>query len=140
MNLKHTRLTSPILGYTFWRLKHTPAVRLSLLSSLERRALHREKMETEGQQPLYHLMNLERKQPELSSMTSASQVSSASKSKPTSLHLLPHWKGQERVQYGAESNDCGDRGPPSSALPSMMQSHVKGQVCNPPGFRSTQDS
>lgn len=46
---------------------HTPAVRLSLPSSLDRRAFHREEMEAEGQLPCNFLIKGGRKPPELSS-------------------------------------------------------------------------
>lgn len=137
MSLKHTQLTSPILGYTFWCLKHTPPVRLSLLSSPGRRTFCREAMEAEGQRLPDHLMNLGRT---WALFTDLCFLNSASESKPASLHLLPCWKGQEHVQDGAESVGCIDRGPPSLALPSMMESHVKQQVSKSQGFWSTQDS
>ena len=44
------------------------------------------------------------------------------------------------MQDGAESSGYIDRGPPSLALPSMMESHVKEQVSKSQGFWSTQDS
>ena len=132
-----THTTSPIRGYTFWCLKHTPPVRLSLLSSLGRRTFCREAMEAEGQRPPDHLMNLERT---WALFTDLCFLNSASESKPTSPHLLPRWKGQEHVQDGAESSGYIDRGPPSLALPSMMESHVKEQVSKSQGFWSTQDS
>ena len=125
----------PNSGITHSDVSSTPHWRGCLYSALWEEEHSTEKQRGSGHLIIWGIW----KEPELSSRASASWIRRPSQS-PQVFTSCPAGRGRNMCRNGAESRGYIDRGPPSLALPSMMESHVKEQASKSQGFWSTQGS